>query len=115
MLNEKTRLYLLQIMDAINKIELCTAGLSLNTYENYEIKWIVERGLEIIGEALNRIKLSEPQLTITNQQKIVSTRNKIAHEYDNVDYAILYAIVTTYLPLLKSEVETLLEQNRRTN
>jgi uncharacterized protein with HEPN domain len=54
--NEKTRLYLLQVVDAINKIEMSTAGLGLDTYENYEVKWIVERGLEIIGEALNRIK-----------------------------------------------------------
>ena len=115
MLNEKTRLYLLQVIEAINKIELSTDGLSLDTYENYEVKWIVERGLEIIGEALNRIRINEPRLVIPNQQKIVSTRNKIAHEYDVVDHSILYTIVTKYLPLLKSEVETILEQNRSTN
>ena len=60
--NEKTRLYLLQAAEAIGKTEMSTAGLNVDTYGNYEAKWIVERGLEIIGEALNRIKLSAPEL-----------------------------------------------------
>jgi hypothetical protein len=32
------------VIDAINKIEMSTWGLSLDTYEDYEIKWLVERG-----------------------------------------------------------------------
>ena len=35
----------------------------------------VERNLEIIGEALNRILKEEPQITITDSRKIVDTRN----------------------------------------
>jgi uncharacterized protein with HEPN domain len=58
MLNEKTKLYLKQIIDAATKIEISTVGLNRQTYEDHEIKWVVERGIEIIGEALNRIKTS---------------------------------------------------------
>lgn len=111
MLNEKTNLYLMQILDAINKIETTTTGLNKHAYQDHEIKWIVERGVEIIGEALNRIKISDPSLSITNSQKIVSTRNKIAHEYDVVDTEILHSIVTIHLPVLKTEIQKLVEKS----
>lgn len=109
--NERSELYLLQILDAIDKIESSTIGLDKHVYEDHEVKWVVERGIEIIGEALNRIKISEPSLLITNSQKIIATRNKIAHEYDVVDPDILYSIVTVHLPVLKEEIQKLVEKS----
>ena len=111
MLNEKVELYLLQILDTINKIDNATTGLKMEVYDQYEIKWIVERGLEIIGEAFARIRNVQPELEISNKQKIIGTRNKLAHEYDEVDHTILYLIVTKYLPLLKAEIENILQRN----
>ncbi|MBO9681328.1 MAG: DUF86 domain-containing protein [Flavisolibacter sp.] len=108
--NERIKLYLKQILDAITKIEISTVGLTRQTYEDHEIKWVVERGIEIIGEALNRIKTSDPALMITNSQKIIATRNKIAHEYDIVDPEILFSIVTIHLPVLKDEIQKLVEK-----
>lgn len=108
---DRTHLYLVQILDAIEKIESSTIGLSVETYEDHEIKWIVERGIEIIGEALNRIKYAAPHLNILNSQKIIATRNKIAHEYDIVDHEILYSIVTNHLPVLKEEIKKIIEKS----
>ena len=111
MLNEKVELYLLQILDTINKIDNATTGLKMEVYDQYEIIWIVERGLEIIGEAFARIRNVQPELEISNKQKIIGTRNKLAHEYDEVDHTILYLIVTKYLPLLKVEIENIIQKN----
>jgi len=105
---ERTKLYLEQVLDAIGKINESTIGLSLTAYEHHEIKWLVERGLEVIGEALNRLKYHQPDLIIENSSKIIGTRNKIAHEYDVVDHAVLFSIVTLHLPRLKEEVERIL-------
>ena len=53
----------------------------------------------------------QPELEISNKQKIIGTRNKLAHEYDEVDPTILFLIVTKYLPLLKAEIENILQRN----
>ena len=108
--NEKVTLYFTQILETIDKIDLATRGLSMETYQDYEIKWIIERGLEIIGEAFKRIQNINPDLNIPNKQKIISTRNKIAHEYDEVDHTILYLIVTKYLPLLKLDIGSIVKK-----
>jgi uncharacterized protein with HEPN domain len=49
----------------------------------------VERNIEIIGEALNRILKLRPDIEITNARKIVDTRNRIIHGYDSVSADIL--------------------------
>ena len=105
---DKIKKHIEDILTAINNIEASTVGLEAKHFDNYEISWIVERGIEIIAEALKRILLSDPAISITNSQKIIATRNKITHEYDVIDNYQLYLIVTKYLPLLKKEVETIL-------
>ncbi len=44
----------------------------------------VERNLEIIGEAMDRILKADPGFQITDSRKIVDTRNRIIHGYDSV-------------------------------
>ena len=68
----------------------------------------VERNLEIIGEALNRILKSNPDIKISDSRKIVDTRNRIVHGYDSVTEDVLWLIVIKYLPVLENEVKDLL-------
>ncbi len=69
----------------------------------------VERNIEIIGEALNRILKSDPNIIITDSRKIVDTRNRIIHGYDSVTEDVLWLIIIKHLPILKKEVEELLK------
>ncbi len=69
----------------------------------------IERNLEIIGEALNRILKEVPDFPITDSRKIVDTRNRIIHGYDSVSEDIIWMIVNRSLPKLKIEVDKLLE------
>jgi uncharacterized protein with HEPN domain len=68
----------------------------------------VERNIEIIGEALSRILNRDKTLTITNSRKIVDTRNRIIHGYDSVSDDIIWGIVIRHLPVLQTEIQTLL-------
>lgn len=68
----------------------------------------VERNLEIIGEALNRILNIEPNIAISDSRKIVDTRNRIIHGYDKVTTDILWLIINKSLPILKEDIEKLL-------
>ncbi len=68
----------------------------------------VERNLEIIGEALNRILRVNPDIAIHNSRRIVNTRNRIIHGYDTVSDEIIWTIVVIELPKLEKEIDRLL-------
>lgn len=77
---------------------------------NIMLRQAIERNLEIIGEAMNRILKTNPEISITNSRKIVDARNYVIHAYDSLSPDILWSIVINHLPLLKSEVEALLAE-----
>jgi len=71
-------------------------------------KRAIERNLEIIGEAVNRILKVRQDLQITHARKIIDTRNRIAHGYDTVSDEVIWTIVTTDLKFLKEEINLLI-------
>lgn len=68
----------------------------------------IERNIEIIGEAIQRILKVNPTIGIENARKIVDTRNRISHGYDSVSSEIIWAIVIRDLPMLENEIHNLL-------
>lgn len=76
-------------------------------------KRAVERNLEIIGEAINRITKADNSiaLKITDSIAIVGLRNQVMHAYDNISDENIWAILTNHLPKLKIEIDKLLENS----
>lgn len=70
----------------------------------------IERNIEIIGEAVNRILNVNPVIKITKARKIVDTRNRIIHGYDMVSEDIIWAIVSGDLKKLRQEIIKLLNE-----
>lgn len=68
----------------------------------------IERELEIIGEAANRILNLDSNIKIENARKIVDLRNWVIHGYDKIDDVIIWGIVSKQLPILKEQVDELL-------
>lgn len=56
----------------------------------------------------NALQLDD-NLPISNARRIVNTRNKIIHGYDEVDEVMIWEIVIKHLPILQKEVQFLLE------
>jgi uncharacterized protein with HEPN domain len=107
------KIWLYDILNAINEIE----GFFIDTprdfivYQNdLKTKRAVERNIEIIGEAMNRILSQNNAIQLSNSRKIVDTRNRIIHGYDSVSDDIMWSIVIKHIPLLKSEIEILLNE-----
>ena len=73
----------------------------------------VERNIEIIGEAMNRILKIDPQFPIDASRKIVDTRNRIIHGYDSISEDVLWLIIVNYLPNLENQVKELLESSKK--
>jgi uncharacterized protein with HEPN domain len=69
----------------------------------------IERNIEIIGEAMDRILKTDPNYPISDSRKIVDTRNRIIHGYDSVSEDIIWLIVYKYLPILEKEIQMLLK------
>ncbi|MGC4129218.1 MAG: DUF86 domain-containing protein [Bergeyella sp.] len=70
----------------------------------------VERNIEIIGEAVNKILKTNPEIEITNSRRIVDARNKIIHGYDEIENTQIWGIIIIHLPVLKQEVQLLLNK-----
>jgi len=109
--NIKTWLY--DILSSINEIESYYVD-SPKIFEIYQndlrTKRAVERNIEIIGEAMNRILKLDSEIVISNSRKIVDVRNRIIHGYDSVSDDVIWGIVIRNLPVLQKEVEELLDQ-----
>jgi uncharacterized protein with HEPN domain len=67
------------------------------------------RSLEIIGEASTKLdpafKSSHPNI---EWRKIITTRNRLIHDYFGVDYDIVWDIITSKLPDLESKIQAII-------
>ena len=112
-MDENINKHLNDILDAINEIESFFGDKPkyFNEFCNdLCLRRAVERDIEIIGEAMNRIPKEDRNIAITNSRKIVDARNYIIHGYESLSADILWSIVINHLPKLKEEAQTLLEQ-----
>jgi uncharacterized protein with HEPN domain len=71
----------------------------------------IEREIEIIGEAMNKVLELDSTIRIENARQIVDTRNWVIHGYDRVDDIIIWGIITNHIPKLRKEVEKLLNED----
>lgn len=113
-MDEKILKWLYDIRNAINEIDdyFSNVPLDFNHYRNNTIlKRAVERDLEIIGEAVNRILKMDPNFPIENAKRIVGLRNQITHAYDSISDENIGAIIIKHIPLLKKEVEDIIRKN----
>jgi len=102
--------YLLDIQVSVNSIfDYLGENHDFFQYKaNKLLRRGIERELEIIGEATNRILKIDENIALTNTKRIVSLRNWVIHGYDKVDDTIIWGIISRDVPLLKAEVEKLL-------
>lgn len=79
--------------------------------DNLLVQSAVERQLEILGEALNRLCRTDAKTAseVPELDRIIGMRNIIAHEYGVVDHAIVWAVVDARLAPLADRLAMLLE------
>jgi uncharacterized protein with HEPN domain len=111
-MDSQIRTWLFDILQSIEEIESYFTNRP-KIFEEYlkdiRTKRAVERNLEIIGGAVNRIRKSESLQIILNADKIVATRNRIIHGYDKISDELIWSILINHIPKLKQEIEELLD------
>ena len=103
--------YLSDIIDAIDRVEEYTDGFAFGDFTKDQKTFdAVIRNLEVIGEAVkaipDSIRVHEPDI---DWRKIAGIRDVLIHEYFGVDSDIVWDVVQTKLPKLKSACKRLLE------
>jgi len=73
------------------------------------LKRAIERNLEIIGEAMNRILKEDPGFLIENSKRIISLRNQIIYGYDSVSEESIWGIINLHIPKSKTEIDSLIQ------
>ena len=112
-MDNDTKAWLHDILKATIEIESFFSDVpkEFSHYRNdLRTKRAVERNVEIIGEAMSRILLHDDSIQITNSRKVVDVRNRIIHGYDSVSDEVMWGIIIRHLPILRNEVEKLLEE-----
>jgi len=103
--------YLHHILDAINRIQGYIAGVSYDQFlQDDLLQDGVVRQLEIIGEAAKNVSSAfrdtYPELP---WRQMTGIRNKLIHNYFEIDLFIVWDTVQSDLPPLKQQVEHILK------
>ena len=111
-MDNKAKKLLFDIITALNNIDDYIGDKK--DYEVYDsnpmLQDAVERNIEIIGEAMNKLLQIVPDIEITNTRRIVDARNKIIHGYDEIENVQIWGIIINHLPKLKLEVQEYLDK-----
>lgn len=110
-MRSETPAHLWDAIEAAKRARAAVDGLSAQEYlDDWIRQSAVERQIEVLGEALNRIRKSDHETSerIPDLRAIVATRNLIVHQYDDVDHVRVLAMLNDDLPSLLPVLEGLL-------
>jgi uncharacterized protein with HEPN domain len=111
-LKRDNRLYVDDILDAIQKIELYTKSLNFSDFskDNKTVDAVI-RNFEIIGEATKRVSEAiKSKYPSVPWRMMAGTRDKLIHEYFGVNLDVLWKAVKEDIPALKPLVVDLLRK-----
>jgi len=105
--------YLWDMLDAAKAILGFIAGRTFMDYNrNRMLRNAVERNLEIIGEAANKVS---PEFKLLHAsipwRGIIGQRNVIAHDYGDIKNEKVWLVAIEMIPNLASEVEKLIPKD----
>jgi uncharacterized protein with HEPN domain len=73
----------------------------------------VIRNIEILGEAANNIKKTDPLLADNHPEVpwlvMVAMRNRVSHAYFSVDHEVVWTTIRNDLPVMKQQILALVK------
>lgn len=105
--------YALDILLAARAAISFVEGVSEESFKaNLEKQSAVLHQLTILGEAARRVsELFRTEHPSVPWVKMSGTRNRIVHEYSEIDLDVVWQIVSRELPLLIAEMETFVSEH----
>lgn len=112
-MKDRSKKYLFDILSAIDEMKIVVeATPTLDDYmKNRTVQLAVERLLSIIGEATSRLEKSGSQVLFGHVRQIKGLRNKIIHDYDDLDENMIWETIQQDLPILRQEIYEILKDD----
>jgi uncharacterized protein with HEPN domain len=94
--------HLWDMLDAARAVQRFIENRDLEDYRaDEQLRAAVERKIEIIGEAARRLSESfQQQHRHVPWRKIMAQRHVLAHEYGEIDDALIWRVATIHIPEL---------------
>ena len=107
-MNERDRLFLGHVLEAITAIEGFTTEGRAYFMADLKTQSAVVRQLEIVGEAVKNLSAElVTRETAVPWRQIAGTRDRLIHAYFKVDLDAVWAMVEQDLPSLKENTQRL--------
>jgi len=93
---------LIDMIEAVERITEVLTGVSLEAFEqNWEKRWLVERGIEIVSEASRHLPDElKARHTHIPWQKVAGIGNILRHDYSRIAPDVLWKLINDDLPIL---------------
>jgi uncharacterized protein with HEPN domain len=104
--------YLWDAIEAASDLIQLTRNIELLEIEqDRNLRHLIERKFEIIGEILRRLYAESPDLfaTISDARGYINLRNVIAHNYSQVNASTLLTVCQSEVGLLEAQIRSILE------
>jgi len=108
--NRTDQTFLWDMWDAARAIQQFIAGKAFHHYsQDRMLRGAVERHLEIIGEAANRVSSGfQEQHPEIPWRRIIAQRHVLAHEYGEIKHELIWKVATLHIPQLIELLESLM-------
>lgn len=112
--DDRNAAYLWDMFDAATAVVKFTKGIGIEDYlKDRKLQLAIERLIEIIGEAANRVspgfQENHPEIP---WKKIIAQRNVIAHEYGEIRQERIWTVVSLHIPELVGKLDPLIGEQR---
>jgi len=113
---ERVEDYLDHIAEAIERATSYLRPLKDATalQQNQQAQDAIVRNIEIIGEAANNIQRMDSEFAANHPElpwiEMRGMRNKVIHNYFDVDWEVVWTTVRDDLPKLKQQIDALLKR-----
>lgn len=106
-----SRVYLIHIRDCIARIKQYTVEGKEVFFQDIKTQDAVLRNLQVMCESVQKLpndwKNSYPEIEWSN---IAGFRNRLTHEYLNVDLDIVWSVIERYLPDLERAIDAIAQE-----
>ena len=116
---ERANEYLGHILQAIDRATryLSTLPDAVSLRQNDQVQDAVVRYIEVIGEATVKLQREAPTFLTTHPHipwaDMRRMRNRMIHQYFDIDWDVVWRTVKNGLPSLKRQIEALIQQHDR--